>query len=135
MGRKSLQEQTMKNSFFVPQKLQQTVKYIMRDREMEERYMLLEELLKEEYNRGKVAGMAEARAEARAKGITVDIPEGIVEDVAYSFLHYLAKYIDISEEARTRISTITDIAKLDELFATALNLNSVEDLEEFIQNL
>ena len=97
--------------------------------------MLLEELLEEEYNRGKVAGMAEARAEARAKGITVDIPEGIAEDVAYSFLHYLSKYIDISEEARTRISSITDIAKLDELFATALNLNSVEDLEEFIRNL
>lgn len=81
--------------------------------------MLLEELMDEEYSKGKAEGKNEGRAEGRAAFI----------------MKVLSKYGDISEEARTRISTITDINKLDELFASALNLNSAEDLEEFIQNL
>lgn len=96
-------------------RLQQTVEYIKRDREMEERYMLLEELMDEEYNKGRAEGRAEGRAD--------------------SILKLLAKYSDISEEVKSKISAITDIDKLEELFDTLLNLNSEEEVREFIRNL
>ncbi len=119
----SLQDSMKEYDDDLVKKLQQTVKYIKRDREMEERYMLLEELMDEEYSKGKDEGIAEGIAEGRAEGRAAFI------------MKVLSKYGDISEEVRTRISAITDINKLDELFATALNLNSAEDLEEFIRNL
>ena len=99
-------------------KLQQTVENIKRDREMEGRYMLLEELLDEEFNKGRAEGEARGRVEGKADSI----------------IKLLAKYGDIPEEVQSKIVTITDINKLDELFDALLDVNSEEEAKEFIRS-
>ena len=45
------------------EKLQRTIREIKRDREMEERFMILEEMLKDERKEGRIEGREEGRAE------------------------------------------------------------------------
>ena len=117
-------------------KLQQTVENIKRDREMEGRYMLLEELMDEEFNKGRAEGEARGRAEGEARGRAEGRAEGRargrVEGKADSIIKLLAKYGDIPEEVQSKIVTITDINKLDELFDALLNVNSGEEAKELL---
>ena len=45
------------------QKLQEFILYVKQSREMEERFMVLEEMLRDERSRGRVEGKTEAKAE------------------------------------------------------------------------
>ena len=92
--------------------------------------MLLEELLDEEFNKGRAEGEARGRAEGRAEGEA----RGRAEGKADSIIKLLAKYGDIPEEVQSKIVTITDINKLDEVFDALLNVNSEEEAKEFIRS-
>ena len=131
----SLQESRKEYDDELVRKLQQTVENIKRDREMEGRYMLLEELMDEEFNKGRAEGEARGRAEGEARGRAEGEARGRVEGKADSIIKLLAKYGDIPEEVQSKIVTITDINKLDELFDALLNVNSEEEAKEFIRNL
>ena len=50
------------------EKLQRTIREIKRDREMEERFMILEEMLKDERKEGRIEGREEGRAEGLEEG-------------------------------------------------------------------
>ena len=51
------------------QKLQSAVRNVKASREMDERYMLLEEMLKDEREAGRAVGRAEGKAEGKAESI------------------------------------------------------------------
>ncbi len=104
-------------------KLQQTVRYIKRDREMEERYMLYEEMLDRERQTGMAQGMAQ--------GIT----QGIAQGMTAATIRILGEYGEVSESIKVKLNEITDINKLNELFDYALAVKNVEVFEEFVQNL
>ena len=63
---------------FVEQ-LQKAVRHVKESREMEERYMVLEEMLREERAEGRMEGRAEGKAEGRIEGRTEGKAEAIVE--------------------------------------------------------
>ncbi len=83
-------------------RLQQTVAKIKRDRDMEVRYMLFSELLKDEFTAGK----------------------------AYSIIVLLDMLGDVSEELASKIRQITDEEKQDALLKLAATSTSVEEFEE-----
>lgn len=97
--------------------LQNAVRNIKASREMEARYMLLEEMLKDEWK----AGHEKGRAEGHTEGRTYDILELL------SF-----KPGVISEELRTRILLQKDEAVLLQYLRAAYSANSVEEFERFL---
>ena len=92
-------------------RLQQSILEIKRNRVMGERYMLFEELLKDEYS----AGMQD--------GITKSI------------LTVLSKRGVVAPELQTRLETITDEVRLNELLSVAVEANGIEEFEEAFERI
>lgn len=63
-------------------RLQESVKHVKDSREMEERFMLIEEFLKEERAEARAEGRAEGLAEGRAEGLAEGRAEGRAEGLA-----------------------------------------------------
>ena len=91
------------------QKLQEFISYVKQSREMEERFMVLEEMLRDERNRGRVEGKAD------------------------SVLKILAFYGEVSEALKDKISRETNLDTLDWWFRIALECSSVEEFERKIK--
>lgn len=84
-------------------RLQKSVRRIKSSREMGERYMLFEEMLKEE------------RAEGKAEGISLSI------------LSILETYGDIPEELREEIMSVESADVLEKLLKSAIQVKSVSE--------
>ena len=110
-------------------KLQKSVQNIKNSREMEERYMLFEEYLKEE--------RAEAREEGRREGIREGKIEGKREGrllgKAESVIELLEEYGEVSDTLRNRIMAETDIETLKIWHKYAAKAESIEQFEEDIK--
>ena len=103
---------------FVKQ-LQKSVEKIKLDREMGRRYMLFEELMKEEYNAGKEEGREEGREEA-SKSILIDL---------------LCVIEPISDNLRSRILSIEDIEVVMKLTVKAAKSDSIELFEKELSKM
>ena len=103
---------------FVKQ-LQKSVEKIKLDREMGRRYMLFEELMKEEYNAGKEEGREEGREEA-SKSILIDL---------------LCVIEPISDNLRSRILSIEDIEAVMKLTVKAAKSDSIELFEKELSKM
>lgn len=103
------------NDTYIKQ-LQQSISLIKQNREMERRYMLLEELLKREYQSGKSEGKA----------------EGIAEGKAESILNFLRKKSTISPELEEHIMKQSDLQLLDSWLDIAIDATSIE---QFMKNI
>ena len=103
---------------FVKQ-LQKSVEKIKLDREMGRRYMLFEELMKEEYNAGKAEGREEGREEA-SKSILIDL---------------LCVIEPISDNLRSRILSIEDIEAVMKLTVKAAKSDSIELFEKELSKM
>lgn len=90
-------------------KLQDAVREIKTSREMEERYMLLEELLKTERSEGKI--------------------EGKIEGI-FDILENLGA---VPDKLREQIENETDISKINSWFKTALKAESIDQFAEKMQ--
>ena len=99
---------------FVKQ-LQKSVEKIKLDREMGRRYMLFEELMKEEYNAGKEEGREEA-----SKSILIDL---------------LCVIEPISDNLRSRILSIEDIEVVMKLTVKAAKSDSIELFEKELSKM
>lgn len=99
---------------FVKQ-LQKSVEKIKLDREMGRRYMLFEELMKEEYNAGKEEGREEA-----SKSILIDL---------------LCVIEPISDNLRSRILSIEDIEAVMKLTVKAAKSDSIELFEKELSKM
>lgn len=96
--------------------LQNTIDTIKQDRSMEERYMLLEEMMRNERQEGKIEGKLEGNTEGKQEFL----------------LTALESKFSVPSELKEKIMSETDIEKLNLWFQLSLKVSS---LEEFEQNM
>ena len=122
-------------------KLQKSVQNIKNSREMEERYMLFEEYLKEERaeareegrREGIREGIREGRREGRREGKIEGKREGRLLGKAESVIELLEEYGEVSDTLRNRIMAETDIETLKIWHKYAAKTESIEQFEEDIK--
>ena len=95
------------------QRLQDSIRQIKSEREMEERYMILEQMLKDERREG--------RSEGRISGISESL---------LSLLE--VKFGAVPEELREKINSVQDSSALNEWFKLAAKAESLEDFQKEI---
>lgn len=100
-------------------KLQKSVEEVKTSREMGERYMVLEEMLRVERAEGREEGRAEGRAEGKAEDV-IDILEELGA---------------VPEQLRDRIMNETDLNVLKKMVRAAVKAESIEQFEEQLRNL
>ena len=102
------------------QRLQDAVRNVKASREMEERYMLLGELLKEERENGRIEGKAESKV------------EGKVEGKAESILELLSDLGEVPEELRKKILGEKDLDILKSYLKKASASKTIEEFQKLI---
>ena len=95
--------------------LQKFVEHIKKDREMEERFMLFEELLKEERKSGKEEGRQEGR-----------------DKMAEVIITFLSKYGEIPDTLSKKINAEKDMEVLKDWISVATEVSTIE---EFISKI
>ena len=109
------------------ERLQQSIQEIKRNRVMGERYMLFEDLLKDEYSEGKKDGLEQGRLEGKA--------EGKAEGLMQSILTVLSLRGTVTPELQSRLETITDEVRLNELLSFAVKAEGVEEFEKELERI
>lgn len=94
--------------------LQDMIDKIKLDRGMEERYMLLEEMMRNVKREGKLEGKLEGNAEGKQECL----------------LSVLKSKFSVSDELKEKIVSETDIDKLNVWFQLSLKVSSIEDFEQ-----
>ena len=98
------------------EKLQNTIRRIKSNREMEERFMIFEEMLRDERAEGKAEGIAEGKAEA----------------VLEMLLALMSNLGEIPDELRNRITSEKDLETLKKWHRLAARS---ESLDEFLEKM
>ena len=101
-------------------RLEDSVRQVRASREMEERFMVLQEMMKQERREGreegiaigKIQGRAEGRAQGMAEGKARGRAEGIAAGKAGSVLDILEESGPVPEKLRERILAETDLATI-----------------------
>ena len=110
--------------------LENSVRQVKASREMEERFMVLQELMKQERREGREEGIAIGRAEGIAEGIAKGIAkgkaEGIAEGIARSVLDLLGSLGLVPENMQKRILEETDPEVLQGWLLLSAASDSVE---------
>ena len=106
------------------EKLQNTIRRIKSNREMEERFMIFEEMLRDERAEGKAEGIAEGKAEG--------IAEGKTEAVLEMLLELMNDLGEIPDELRNRIASEKDLETLKKWHRLAARS---ESLDEFLKKM
>ena len=102
------------------EKLQDTIRRIKSNREMEERFMIFEEMLRDERAEGKAEGIAEGKA------------EGKTEAVLEMLLELMKDLGEIPDELRNRITSEKDLETLKKWHRLAARS---ESLYEFLKKM
>ena len=102
------------------EKLQDTIRRIKSNREMEERFMIFEEMLRDERAEGKAEGIAEGKA------------EGKTEAVLEMLLELMKDLGEIPDELRNRITSEKDLETLKKWHRLAARS---ESLDEFLEKM
>ena len=100
-------------------RLQDTVRKVKSDREMGVRYMLFEEMLKDEFK----AGKAEGKAEGKVEGKLEDIKE-LLTDVGI-----------VPQTLEDKLAMVSDKETLRILHKKAARVSSIEEFEEELDKL
>ena len=103
------------------QRLQNTIRQIKSEREMEERYMILEQMLKDERREGRREGRSEGERVGREK------------ERKESLLSLLEiRFSTVPEELREKISSTGDLDTLELWFETAAKAKTLEEFRKEI---
>lgn len=105
-------------------RLQRSVRQVKENKEMEERYMLFQELLDDERAEGRAQGRMEGLAEGRAEGMIVGKAEAILE--------LLSEMGMVSDELREQIYTEKSIEVLTRWVKLAAGSKS---MEQFLKDM
>ena len=100
-------------------RLQKSVEKIKYDREMGRRYMLFEEMMRDEFKAGKQEGLQEGELKGRLQSI-IDI----ISDLA-----------PISAELKQRILSIQDSEAASKLIKGAVNASTISEFEELLNSM
>ncbi len=101
-------------------RVQDAVKNVKASREMEEQYMLLEELIKEE------------REEARQQGLEEGRGLGIVEGRISDILDFLLNFGEVPEDIRKTVEEETDPEVLRSCLRQASKAKSMDEFRQFL---
>lgn len=112
--------------------LQKFVRHIKESREMEERFMIFEEMLKEEHTAGFAEGHTAGLAEGRTVGLEEGRTEGRIIECKETLLLFLQNLGTVSKKLRDRIQTQQDFEVLKKWTQIAFQSKS---LEEFIEKM
>ncbi len=102
--------------------LQRTIRRIKSSREMEERYMILTELLKDEYSEGMLLG--------REEGILVGREEGKLDGKVEDILDLLSELGEVSADLREQIMLQKDTVILQRWLKLAAKAESIIQFQE-----
>ena len=127
-------------------RLQKSVEKIKFDRELGRRYMLFEELMKEEYNAGKAEGLELGKAEGlelgKAEGLELGKAEGLelgkadaLAEAKRSIMEILREIEPVSENLKDRISSIKAFEDVMQLTVKAAKTDSLEAFEEELSKM
>ena len=127
-------------------RLQKSVEKIKFDRELGRRYMLFEELMKEEYNAGKAEGLELGKAEGlelgKAEGLELGKAEGLelgkadaLAEANRSIMEILREIEPVSENLKDRISSIKAFEDVMQLTVKAAKTDSLEAFEEELSKM
>lgn len=108
-------------------RLQKSVEKIKFDREMGRRYMLFEELMKDEYNAGKAEGLELGKAE----GLELGKAEA-AQSILVEILHEIAP---VSDNLKERISSIKELEVVMQLTVIAAKADSIEEFEKELEKM
>ena len=106
------------------ERLQKFIREVKSNREMEERFMIFEEMLREERAEGRLEGREEGRTEGREEGRTEDRKE--------TLLLYLQNLGTVPESLCIRIQKEEDFEVLKQWTKLAFQSKSLEEFEEKI---
>ena len=111
-------------------RLQQSILEIKRNRVMGERYMLFEELLKDEYS----AGMQDGMELGLKQGLERGLEQGL-RGVKTAILTVSSKRGTVTPQLQIRLETITDEVRLNEMLSVAVEANGIEEFEEAMERI
>ena len=100
-------------------RLQESVKRIKSDREMGARYMLLEEMMKDEYNAGKKEGIIKGKHEDKLE---------LIND-------FLSQHGDIPKTISDKLADISDEIILRNLVKKAVTVSDIKEFEAELDKL
>ena len=115
-------------------RLQKSVEKIKFDREMGRRYMLFEELMKEEYNAGKAEGLELGKAEGLELGKAEGL-EAALGNAREVLMGLLCEIAPISDNLKDRISSINELENIMQLTAKVTKVNSLEAFEKELEKM
>lgn len=113
-------------------RLQESVKHVKDSREMEERFMLIEEFLKEERAEARAEGRAEGLAEGRAEGRAEGLAEGRIStliDLIFLFLRGKGVLLKEQEDVIRNEKNVTVLESWVEIASKA------ESTEQFLNEM
>ncbi len=118
--------------------LQEAISRIKSNREMEERYMILTELLKDEYSEGMLLGREEGMLLGREEGMLLGREEGMllgreegkVEGKAEDILDFLGDLGEVPDTLRDEIMLQRDITILQRWLKLAAKAESIIQFQE-----
>lgn len=110
--------------------LQEAISRIKSNREMEERYMILRELLKDEYSEGMLLGREEGMLLGREEGMLLGREEGKVEGKAEDILDFLGDLGEVPDTLRDEIMLQRDITILQRWLKLAAKAESIIQFQE-----
>lgn len=108
-------------------RLQASIQEIKSNRSMGERYMMFEELLKDEYSAGRNEGLIEGRQEGLLEGTCAGMVKSIVK--------VLSVHGTVSDSVKSQLEQITDQVRLEELLSAALNADGMEAFEQELRRI
>ncbi len=112
-------EKDFEDSFV--RQLQNSVSHIKRDREMGERYMTLEELIRDE------------REEAIQEGLKKGLQEGSLNTSKELIFEFLKRFGTMPEELKNKINALNNEENLKLLVQKAARVDSLETFEQFFE--
>ena len=116
-------------------RLQKSVEKIKFDREMGRRYMLFEELMKDEYNAGKAEGLELGKAEGLELGKAQGLELGKAEAAQSILVEILHEIAPVSDNLKERISSIKELEVVMQLTVIAAKADSIEEFEKELEKM
>ena len=113
-----------KDSFV--KRIQDAVRNVKANREMEEQFMLLEELIREERE--------DARKQALAEGRELGLSEGMTQERVAAILEVLAGLGEVPDDIREHLADVKDLDTLKFYFRQALSARSMDEFRRAVSS-
>ena len=107
-------------------RIQDAVRNVKASREMEEQFMLLEELIREERE--------DARKQALAEGRELGLSEGMTQERVAAILEVLAGLGEVRDDIREHLADVKDLDTLKFYFRRALSARSMDEFRKAVSS-